>query len=79
MESVGAINQRDGIREEKWSNLDMKHFKLPPTQSRTVRRATMVQHFEAVFIRHLRIISPAAAIYANAVIAGVKMDLPVYR
>ena len=34
---------------------------------------------KAAFIRHFGIISPTAAIYAKAMIAGVQRDLPVYR
>ena len=78
MESVCAMNQRDGIREEKWSNLDMKHLKFPPPKSEAMK-ATMVQHFEADFARHLGIISPAAAISAKATMSTVKRDLALYR
>ena len=44
-----------------------------------MKRATLIQNFEADFIRAMRIISPSAALCAQAVIAGVQRDLPVYR
>ena len=44
-----------------------------------MRRATLIQNFEADFIRAMGIISPSAALYAQAVIAGVQRDLPIYR
>ena len=76
---VGQVNAREGVREEKWVVLDLRTTKFPPTQTSSVRRATLIQNFEADFIRAMGIISPAAALYAQAVIAGVQKDLPVYR
>ena len=76
---VGQVNAREGVREEKWVALDLRTTKFPPTQTSSVRRATLIQNFEADFIRAMGIISPAAALYAQAVIAGVQKDLPVYR
>ena len=40
-----------------------------------MRRATLIQNFEADFIRATGVISPSAATYAQAVIAGVHQDL----
>ena len=78
LESSGDSAGR--VREEKWSNVDLKSLKVPPPQTQAVPRATLVQHFEADFTHHLGIISPAATFYAEAVIAVVKRDLPpVYR
>ena len=76
---VGQVNAREGVREEKWVALDLRTIKFPPTQTSSVRRATLIQNFEADFIRAMGIISPAAALYAQAAIAGVQQDLPVYR
>ena len=76
---VGQLNAREGVREEKWVALDLRTTKFPPTQTSSVRRATLIQNFEADFIRAMGIISPSAALYAQAVIAGVQQDLPVYR
>ena len=76
---VGQVNAREGVREEKWVALDLRTTKFPPTQTSSVRRATLIQNFEADFIRAMGIISPAAALYAQAAIAGVQQDLPVYR
>ena len=79
LDSVGVINRRAGFREEKWSNLDVKSLKFPQPLASSVRQASLTQQFEADFIRHLGIISPAAAMHAKAVIAGVQRDLPTYR
>ena len=76
---VGQVNAREGVREEKWVALDLRTTKFPPTQTSSVRRATLIQNFEADFIRAMGIISPSAALYAQAVIAGVQQDLRVYR
>ena len=81
LEDVGVINQRAGVREEKWSMLDLKPLQLPKTTAFSVTRATQIQHSEpeADFIRAMGIVSPSAALYVKAVIAGVQRDLPVYR
>ena len=76
---VGQLNTREGVREEKWVAFDLRTVKFPPTQTSSVRRATLIQNFEADFIRAMGIISPSAALYAQAVIAGVQQDLPIYR
>ena len=76
---VGQLSDREGVREEKWVALDFRTTKFPPTQTSSVRRATLIQNFEADFIRAMGIISPSAALYAQAVIAGAQQDLPVYR
>ena len=76
---VGQLNAREGVREEKWVAFDLRTVKFPPTQTSSVRRATLIQNFEADFIRAIGIISPSAALYAQAVIAGVQQDLPIYR
>ena len=76
---VGSLNAREGVREEKWVSFDLRTVKFPSTQTSSVRRATLIQNFEADFIRAMGIISPSAALYAQAVIAGVQQDLPVYR
>ena len=76
---VGALNAREGVREEKWTAFDLRTVKFPSTQTSSVRRATLIQNFEADFIRAMGIISPSAALYAQAVIAGAQQDLPVYR
>ena len=79
LEDAGSANLRAGVREEKWSSLDLKHLKVPQSTVSSVKRATMIQHFEAEFIRAMGIISPSAPLYARAVVAGVQRDLPVYR
>ena len=76
---VGQLNAREGVREEKWVAFDLRTVKFPPTQTSSVRRATLIQNFEADFIRAMGVISPSAALYAQAVIAGVQQDLPIYR
>ena len=76
---VGQLNAREGVREGQWVALDLRTTKFPPTQTSSVRRATLIQNFEADFIRAMGVISPSAALYAQAVIAGVQQDLPVYR
>ena len=76
---VGQLNAREGVREEKWVSFDLRTVKFPSTQTSSVRRATLIQNFEADFIRAMGIISPSAALYAQAVIAGVQQDLPIYR
>ena len=76
---VGALNAREGVREEKWVSFDLRTVKFPFTQTSSVRRATLIQNFEADFIRAMGIISPSAALCAQAVIAGVQRDLPIYR
>ena len=76
---VGQLNAREGVREEKWVAFDLRTIKFPPTQTSSVRRDTLIQNFEADFIRAMGIISPSAALYAQAVIAGVQQDLPIYR
>ena len=79
LEDVSAMNQRAGVSEEKWGMLDLKTLQFPKTTLHSVKRATLIQHFEADFIRAMGIISPAVATYAKAVIAGVQRDLPAYR
>ena len=79
LEDVGAMNYREGVREEKWGMLDLKNIQFPKVTAQSVKRATLLQYFEVDFIRAMGIISPAAATYAKAVIAGVHRDLPVYR
>ena len=76
---VGPLNAREGVREEKWVSLDLRTLKFPSTQTSSVRRATLIQNFEADFIRAMGIISPSAALYAQAVVAGVQQNLPIYR
>ena len=76
---AGQLNAREGVREEKWVSFDLRTVKFPSTQTSSVRRATLIQNFEADFIRAMGIISPSAAPYAQAVIAGVQQDLPIYR
>ena len=73
------LNAREGVREEKWVSFDLRTVKFPSTQTSSVRRATLIQNFEADFIRAMGIISSSAALYAQAVIAGVQQDLPIYR
>ena len=73
------MNYKAGVREEKWGMLDLKNVQFPKTIRQSVKRATLLQHFEADFIRAMGIISPAAAAYGQAVLAGVHRDLPVYR
>ena len=48
---VGQLNAREGVREEKCVALDLRTTKFPPTQTSSVRRATLIQNFEADFIR----------------------------
>ena len=48
---VGQLNTREGVREEKWVAFDLRAVKFPPTQTSSVRRATLIQNFEADFIR----------------------------
>ena len=79
LEDVGTMNYREGVREEKWGMLDLKNIQFPKVTAQSVKRATLLQYFEVDFIRAMGIISPAAATYAKAVIAGVHRDLPVYR
>ena len=76
---VGQLNAREGVREEKWVSFDQRTVKFPSTQTSSVRRATLIQNFEADFTRAMGIISLSAALYAQAVIAGVQQDLPIYR
>ena len=59
--------------------LDLKSVQFPKLTTQSVKRATLLQYFEVDFIRAMGIISPAAATYAKAVIAGVHRDLPIYR
>ena len=73
------MNYKAGAREEKWGMLDLKNVQFPKSTTQSVRRATLLQHFEADFIRAMGTISPAAAAYGKAVLAGVHRDLPVYR
>ena len=70
LESAGAINQSAGICEEKWSN-GLESLKFPQPLVSSVRRPSLTQQFEADFMRHLRLISPAATMYVKAVTAGV--------
>ena len=79
MEDVGSMNYKAGVREEKWGMLDLKNVQFPKTTTQSVKRATLLQHFEADFIRAMGNISPAAAVYGQAVLVGVHRDLPVYR
>ena len=79
LEDVGAMNHKAGVREEKSGLLDFKTLSFPKTTLQSVRRATLLQYFEADFIRAMGVISPAADTYAKAVIAGLQRDLPVYR
>ena len=76
---VGTMNYKEGVREEKWGMLDLKNVQFPKLTTQSVRRATLLQYFEVDFISAMGIISPAAATYSKAVIAGVHRDLPVYR
>ena len=39
---VGHLNAREGAREEKWVALDLRTTKFPPTQTSSVRRATLI-------------------------------------
>ena len=75
--NIAVINPPSGVRAEKWPNLNLKHLKFPQVTVSSVKRAIMIQQFQADFIRHQGIVSPAA-IYAKAVIAGMQRDLPVY-
>ena len=74
---VGTMNYREGVREEKWGMLDLKSVQFPKLTTQSVKRATLLQYFEVDFIRAMGIISPAAATYGKAVIAGVHRDLPI--
>ena len=75
LEDVGSVNQRAGVREERWSSLDLKQLKFPQSTVSSVKRATVIQHFEADFIRAMGIISPSAGLCARAVFAGVQRHL----
>ena len=48
MEDVGSMNCKAG---EKWGMLDLKNVQFPKTTTQSVKRATLLQHFEADFIR----------------------------
>ena len=48
LEDVGVMNQRAGVREEKWAMLDLKLLQFPKTTIYSVKRATQIQHFEAI-------------------------------
>ena len=74
-----CLNSRAGVREEKWTSLDLRPLKFPSTTTSSVKRATLIQNFKADFIRAMGIISPSAALCAQAVIVGVQRDLPIYR
>ena len=50
MPEVGALNAREGVREEKWVSFDLRTVKFPSTQTSSVRRATLIQNFEADFV-----------------------------
>ena len=65
---MGCLNSRAGVREEKWTSLGFKLLKFLSTATSSVRRATLIQNFEADFIRAMGIISPSAAVYAQAAI-----------
>ena len=69
---VGPLNAREGAREEKWVSFDLRTVKFPSAQTSSVRRATLIQNFEANFIRAMGIISPSAAMYAHAPPLGGK-------
>ena len=75
LEDIGSINLRACVREEKWSSSNMKQLKFPECTVSSMKRAAVIQHFEADFIRAMGIINPSAALYARAVIAGVQRDL----
>ena len=64
LEDVGAMNYKAGVREEKWGMLDLKTLQFPKTTLQSVKRATLLQHFEADFVRAMGVISPAAATYS---------------
>ena len=44
---VGALNAREGVREEEWTSFDLRTVKFPSTQTSSVRRAVLIQNFEA--------------------------------
>ena len=52
----------------QWGMLDLKTLQFPKTTLQSVKRATLLQHFEADFVRAIGIIGPAA-----------HRDLPTYR
>ena len=62
---VGPLNTREGVREEKWVSFDLRTLKFPSTQTSSVRRATLIQNFEADFIRATGIISPVSSIVCS--------------
>ena len=61
LEDVGAMNYREGAREEKWGMLDFKNIQFPKVTAQSVKRATMLQYFEVDFIRAMGIISPSCS------------------
>ena len=54
---VGQLNTREDVA------FDLRTVKFPPTQTSSV---LLIQNFEADFIRAMGIISPSAALYAQA-------------
>ena len=48
---VGSLDAREGVREEKLTSFDLRTVKFPSTQTSSVKQATLIQNFEADFIR----------------------------
>ena len=64
---VGCLNSRAGVREEKWTSLNLRSLKFPSTVTSSMKRATLIPNFEADLIRAMGNHQSAAlrTIYTN--------------
>ena len=72
------LQSSDNIREERWTHFSLEGSKLPTATVDVIQRREALAIFERDLIIHFQQISKAAALYARALLGGIK-TLEVYR
>ena len=67
------------IREERWTHFSLEGVRFPAMTVDVIQRGEALAVFERDLIIHFQQISRAAALYARALLGGVKRTLEVYR
>ena len=67
------------IQEERWNNFSLEGVKFPSHTIDVVKRGEALANFEREMITHFQQISKAAALYAKALVEGVRGALETYR
>ena len=67
------------MKEERWTHFSLEGVKFPTVTIDVVKRGEAITTFERDLIIHFQQISEAAALYARALLGGVRRALEIYR